>query len=181
LKRIAVVDVDNCLSHFEPAATKPFLQNKKPGELLNYYSEEVYYPTHRPVLGAKLAVTTLVALDFEVLALTARRASIDLLTRGWLDLHFGGLISEVFYESEFAAASTAHYPSHKGIAASALGAVVLIDDTLAHVLAATDEGIRLPILFGNPPSGGGIILPPPAVHAPDWNLAIQLIRREFRL
>jgi len=181
LELIAVIDIDNCLFHFDHNAITPFLERQKRGELLDYYSEEVYYAIHRPIVGAKLAVATLVELGFKVYALTSRFTNTYRLTHGLIDLHFAGLISKVFYEIWFVEPATAHYASHKGIAARELGAVILIDDTPVHVLAAVESEIRLPILFADSLKGRGITLPSPAVRAPDWDIAIQLIRDEFRL
>jgi uncharacterized HAD superfamily protein len=116
-----------------------------------------------PVKGAQDALGKL-AVNYEVIIVTARELEMEKQTKAWLYHHFPDLFKDVHILGKDPA-----HPSHrpKAQACKELGVAYLVDDYLEYVLGANALGIKS-VLFGDYPWNQMSELPTGVVRAKDW-------------
>ncbi len=118
-----------------------------------------------PISGAVECLRSL-RRRYQLVVLSARDPNFAAITDEWLNKHFGGVFDRVILgigHSERGEGSTT-----KAEVCRRIGADVLVDDQVAHLAPAADEGIRT-LLFGRYPWNQAEPVPPSSVRVADWS------------
>lgn len=113
------------------------------------------------------------AKNYELLAITSRRISIEKLTREWLSRHYANLFKDVLFAGIFDAPVSLERLSYTKANLFASNNVdYVIDDQLKHCRAASELGVPA-ILFGNYPWNQSSALPAGVTRCKDWPAVLE--------
>lgn len=101
---------------------------------------------------------------------TSRRRKVERISRYWVDMHYAGIFSGVFFSGIFDDRAGSHETILKRTKNDVLleiGADYLIDDQLKHCIAAEEHDIEA-LLFGNYRWNQATALPPHVTRCVDW-------------
>ncbi len=112
------------------------------------------------------AISTISALKrvYKLVVITGRPHIIEEATKQWVKEHFPDIFKDVVHSYYF---DTSGYRS-KGELSRELGASILIDDHLGHILEAAKNSVK-GLLFGNYPWNQTDKLPPNVKRVNDWH------------
>jgi 5'(3')-deoxyribonucleotidase len=100
---------------------------------------------------------------YDLYVVTARSPRLENVTKACIDHYFKGMLKSVIYTNFFHKKAVS-----KGEVCQEIGADLLIDDHLPHVLETAERGIDV-FLFGNSPWNQTTSLPSHVVRVKDWN------------
>jgi uncharacterized HAD superfamily protein len=130
------------------------------------YHESGHIATYAIIDGAKDVLEKLKG-RFKLIILTARRNSINQLTKEWIEKYYPGIFDDMVFSGFYDTTVQGSFHMTKGELAKSVGADYLIDDQLKHILAASELGIR-GILFGNYSWNQIDFLPRNVTRATNW-------------
>jgi len=107
---------------------------------------------------------------YTLVVATSRRASIETLSKDWLQRHYGGIFSGVYFSGIYDGKLGKHeeiITRTKNELLVDIRAVYLIDDQLKHCIAAGEHGVDA-VLFGNYAWNQSVDLPKHVTRCADW-------------
>ena len=142
----------------DPAEAKALFQS-----YVNQFEIEV-----APIKDAAAALRQL-SVGYDVIVMTARDESVGKITRDWLNQHFPQIFKDVHLLG-----NSKDSVSWRGKAevCKELGVYCLIDDSLKHILATDEAGIKT-ILFGNYPWNQADKLPAGVTRVKNWQEVLE--------
>jgi 5'(3')-deoxyribonucleotidase len=119
--------------------------------------------------GEAIAVMKRLARRYKLHIVTGRSSRIEAATRDMLQRHLPGILTSVTFTNFFN-----HKVTHKADVCREIGADLLIDDHLPHVLPAAQAGIDT-LLFGSYPWNQTDQLPPNTRRVRSWREVAELL------
>jgi uncharacterized HAD superfamily protein len=130
------------------------------------YHASGHISTYNQIDGAYPVLKKL-SESYKLILITARRISINQLTRDWINKYYPNIFEDIIFAGFFDAPTPESLKMTKAETAKQHLADYLIDDQLKHCLAASEVGITA-LLFGNYSWNQNEELPNNVIRISDW-------------
>lgn len=195
-KPIIAVDIDEVLTpHFQDLiywynnqyGTKLTLANNHPKTVegwgtntieeavkrVHKFFETESFKNSQPFEEA-VSATKRISEHYEMVIVTSRDTLVEQITREWLNDYFPKLFQEVHFTAFYSLNGKAR---SKASVAKDAGVSYMIDDSLDHIIAAAEMGIK-GLLFGNYPWNQAETLPIGVARVKDWQGILEYFENE---